>query len=61
MSVRREMREHARDAIAFVDEIEGMSRLDDVTGLSVGSIARSMFDRTARAGALAGRRGHAHG
>ena len=34
-------------------------RLDDVTGWSVGSIARSMFERPARAGALAGRRGHA--
>ena len=32
-------------------------RLDDVTGVSITSIARSMFDRAARAGALAGRRG----
>jgi LuxR family transcriptional regulator, quorum-sensing system regulator BjaR1 len=39
MSVRREMREHARDAIAFVDEIEGMSRLDDVTGAMEQSLA----------------------
>ena len=31
-------------------------RLNDVTGMSVGSIARSMFDRAARAGVLAGRR-----
>jgi flavin-dependent dehydrogenase len=31
-------------------------RLDDVTGLSVSSIARSMFDRAARAAVLAGRR-----
>ena len=36
-------------------------RLDDVTGVSITSIARSMFDRAARAGALAGRRGHAPG
>jgi flavin-dependent dehydrogenase len=35
--------------------------LNDVTGTSLTSIARSMFDRTARAGALAGRRGHAPG
>jgi menaquinone-9 beta-reductase len=34
-------------------------RLDDVTGKSVTSILRSMFDRPARADALAGRRGHA--
>jgi flavin-dependent dehydrogenase len=31
-------------------------RLDDVTGLSVGSIARSMFDRLRHAGALPARR-----
>jgi menaquinone-9 beta-reductase len=36
-------------------------RLNDVTGLSLTSIARSMFDRAARAGALAGGRGHAPG
>jgi menaquinone-9 beta-reductase len=36
-------------------------RLDDVTGLSLSSIARSMFDRRTRAGALAGGRGHAPG
>ncbi len=36
-------------------------RLDDVTGSSLGSIARSMFHRSARAGALAGLRGHAAG
>jgi menaquinone-9 beta-reductase len=35
-------------------------RLDDVTGKSLASILRSMFDRPARAGALAGRRGHAN-
>jgi menaquinone-9 beta-reductase len=35
--------------------------LNDVTGLSVTSIARSMFSRAARAGALAGRRGPAPG
>jgi flavin-dependent dehydrogenase len=34
-------------------------QLRDVTGTSLASIARSMFDRGARAGALAGRRGHA--
>jgi menaquinone-9 beta-reductase len=33
--------------------------LKDVTGTSLASIARSMFDRSARAGARAGRRGHA--
>jgi flavin-dependent dehydrogenase len=32
-------------------------RLEDVTGVSLGSIARSMFDRSARAAARAGRRG----
>ena len=35
--------------------------LRNVTGTSIASIARSMFDRTARAGALAGGRGHAPG
>ena len=35
--------------------------LRDVTGTSLTSIVRSMFDRAARAGALAGRRGHAPG
>ncbi len=35
--------------------------LGDVTGTSLGSIVRSMFDRAARAGALAGLRGHAPG
>ncbi len=42
--------------------LEGTSyHLNDVTGTSLTSIARSMFDRAARAGALAGRRGHAPG
>ncbi len=36
-------------------------QLKDVSGLSLTSIARSMFDRAARAGALAGQRGHAPG
>jgi flavin-dependent dehydrogenase len=36
-------------------------QLDDVTGVSVSSIARSMFDRAARAAALAGRRPRAPG
>lgn len=35
--------------------------LGDVSGTSLGSIVRSMFDRAARAGALAGLRGHAAG
>jgi flavin-dependent dehydrogenase len=35
--------------------------LRNVTGTSIASIARSMFDRRARAGALAGGRGHAPG
>jgi flavin-dependent dehydrogenase len=35
--------------------------LGDVSGTSLKSIVRSMFDRTARAGALAGLRGHAPG
>ena len=42
--------------------LEGTAyHLNDVTGTSLTSIARSMFDRAARAGALAGRRGHAPG
>jgi len=36
-------------------------RLEDVTGLSIGSIARSMFDRIAQAGAFHGRRQRYHG
>jgi menaquinone-9 beta-reductase len=36
-------------------------QLRDVTGLSLASIARSMFNHAARAGALAGRRGPAPG
>jgi len=36
-------------------------RLGDVTGLSFGSIARSMFDRASRGRALAGQRGHVPG
>ena len=36
-------------------------QLRDVSGTSLASIARSMFDRAARAGALAGQRGHAPG
>jgi flavin-dependent dehydrogenase len=35
--------------------------LGDVSGTSLTSIVRSMFDRAARAGALAGLRGHAPG
>jgi len=35
--------------------------LDDVTGSSIASIARSMFDRAARTRALAGLRGHVPG
>jgi menaquinone-9 beta-reductase len=36
-------------------------RLDDVTGLSVSSIARSMLDRLAHAGVFYGRRARPHG
>jgi flavin-dependent dehydrogenase len=36
-------------------------QLGDVSGTSLASIVRSMFDRAARAGALAGLRGHAPG
>ena len=43
----------AADAILTGSEY----RLDDVTGVSLGSIARSMFDRRSRAAVLAGRRG----